>query len=199
MDKHLKTTHYTLNLAGTLGLMLFTLLVGGTLASSHASADSSASATASVTVGSACNFTTSDGSYSATIANGTNDEIEGDAITVSCNDSNGYAIYAIGYSGDSYTNATHTDMITPLGDSYNIKTGGSGTYGSDWQMKLTAGTNATLANSFGSYQNIPGSFTKVASYSGSTTAGTITPTYKVSISSNKSPFHCRECNRSIYI
>ena len=87
---------------------------------------------------------------------------------------------------DSYSATTHTDMISSLGSSYNIKTDGTGTYGSSWKMKLTNPSNATISGSFGSsYQNIPSTFTQVATYANNTTSGSITPSYQVAVSSSQ--------------
>jgi len=155
-------------------------------APNHTFADNTISKNASVTVSSACTFTASDSSVSATVANGNSTELTASPITTNCNDPSGYAIYAIGYSGDSYSDTTHTDMISSLGSSYNIKTDGTGTYGSSWKMKLTNPSNATISGSFGSsYQNIPSTFTQVATYANNTTSGSITPSYQVAVSSSQ--------------
>ena len=139
-----------------------------------------------VDIAASCNIAAGGGgSYSETMSSNDSVTITGNNITTSCNDGAGYALYAIGSSGDSYTASTHTDLISSLGNESNIKTDGSGTYGSSWKMKLTVVSNATLDNSYGNFQNIPGSFTKVAHYGGSTTASTVTPSYQVNVSSTQ--------------
>ena len=133
-----------------------------------------------------CTFATNDNNYTRTVSGGGSSiTIQGNNITSSCNDDNGYAIYAIGYSGNTYTSNYHTDMISDQDNSYNIKTDGSGTYGSSWQMRLTANNNAEIDNNFNNYQNIPGSFTKVAHYNSNTNNSVIAPTYQINISTTQ--------------
>jgi len=149
-------------------------------------ADTTVTSDVSVTVSSSCTFTAGGGTYSESVVGGNTATITANPITTNCNDPSGYAIYAIGYSGDSYSDTTHTDMISSLGSSYNIKTDGTGTYGSSWKMKLTNPSNATISGSFGSsYQNIPSTFTQVATYANNTTSGSITPSYQVAVSSSQ--------------
>ena len=149
-------------------------------------ADTTVTSDVSVTVSSSCTFTAGGGTYSESVVGGNTATIIANPITTNCNDPSGYAIYAIGYSGDSYSATTHTDMISSLGSSYNIKTDGTGTYGSSWKMKLTNPSNATISGSFGSsYQNIPSTFTQVATYANNTTSGSITPSYQVAVSSSQ--------------
>ena len=164
-------------------------LVGGVMmlpagVSAYESVSTTATKSASVTVSAACSFTAGGGEYSRTVDGGSNTEITANNITTSCNDLNGYAVYAIGYSGDSYDSTTHTDLITSLGNNYNIKTAGN-TYGSNWKMKITPVTNAVAANSFNTYQNIPATFTKVAQYTANTSGGTITPSYQISVAGSQ--------------
>ena len=40
------------------------------------------------------------------------EEIVSDGINVSCNDAGGYALYAIGYSGDSYHDVSNVSFFT---------------------------------------------------------------------------------------
>lgn len=140
---------------------------------------------ASVTVAAACSFLVEGGGeYNRTIIGDSSIEVIANDITTSCNDLNGYAVYAIGYSGDSYDSATHTDMITDLDDSYNIKTAGN-TYGSSWQMKITPVANVTIENNFNTYQNIPATFIKVAQYTTDINSSTIIPSYQINVASSQ--------------
>ena len=164
--------------------IVFGMLLCIGYASAYESTSTSVTKNASVTVSAACSFSAGGGEYSRTVYGGSNTEITANNITTSCNDLNGYAIYAIGYSGDSYDSNTHTDLITSLGDSYNIKTAGN-TYGSNWQMKITPVTNAVTTNNFNTYQNIPDTFTKVAQYTANTNNGTITPSYQINVASSQ--------------
>ena len=130
-----------------------------------------------------CTFgMSSGGTYARSMDNGETAVIVANNITTSCNDASGYAIYAIGFSGDTYGD---TDLISTLNTNYNIKTDGTGTYGSSWKMKITAVTNATVEGSYSSFQNIPSTYAKVASYNTSTTEGTITPSYQINISNTQ--------------
>lgn len=94
-------------------------------------------------------------------------------LTATCNDVNGYAIYAIGYSGDTYGS---TKMLSNVDSQYDFDTG---LYVADnsvstWSMKLAAtGTSyvPTIENDFDNYHVVPSSYTKVASYLSGTDVG----------------------------
>ena len=147
----------------------------------YASAANSGNGTMSVTVNSVCGFGTSSGStYSRTASPAATTTINGNAVSVSCNDSVGYSVYAIGYSGDSYT-GTNSDLIHSSNTAFNIKTDAS-FRGSYWKMKLAVSGGASVVGSYGSYQQIPSSYTQVAKYTTNTSSGTITPSYEVFIS-----------------
>ena len=159
--------------------MTTTILSGIALSSSNSLAVSTA--TASVRVVASCTMSsTGGGSYSATVPNGTNSIIEGSTLSVTCNDANGFALYAVGYSNDTVGN---NNMIGP---SANIPSDmqGSGSY---WAMKVnpTTGNTPTIENSFDDFHNVPNVRTKVASYNQSTGASSLSvkATYKASISS----------------
>lgn len=92
-------------------------------------------------------------------------------VSTYCNDNNGYNIYAIGSSGNTDGN---TDLISSVGEGYNIKTGiyNDGATISSWGMKLTAGTGTgsesertppTINNGYNNYNVIPNIYTLVAS------------------------------------
>ena len=145
----------------------------------------SSSATASVTVSSACSFSRtneSDGNYTGILANNSSVEISGSTFTTFCNDPGGYAIYAVGYSNDTFGN---TDLIyndTP-NSSNNIKTDGNniaGGNGSHWGMSLSSSESGkpSIESGFSDSNNphiIPSTYTKIASYN-TTTAGINTDT-----------------------
>ncbi len=137
-----------------------------------------------VRVPAACSFTRASGSgnYNKTLANNTTITIKGSTFNTICNDTEGYAIYAIGFSGFE---AGNTDlMAATVGSEYNIKTNGTG---SNWKMKLSAGGNVTptIENDFEDYQNIPADYTKIASYNSSVSmqeVSSITASYQVTAS-----------------
>ena len=101
------------------------------------------------------------GSYTAGIGKST--------LTAACNDSEGFAIYAIGYSNDTHGN---TDLIGLTDSTHIIPTDAVTTgFTSGWSMKLTPleGTyTPTIENNFNAYSTIPTNYTKVA-YKNSTT------------------------------
>ena len=144
----------------------------------------SSSATASVTVSSACSFSriSGNGEYNGTLSNGATTSIPGSTFTTICNDPGGYAIYAVGYSNNTFGN---TDLIfnnTP-GGSNNIKTDGNsavGGNGSYWGMSLSSSESGkpSIESGFSDSNNphiIPSTYTKIASYN-TTTAGINTDT-----------------------
>ena len=151
------------------------------------------SANASVTVGTACTFTaTVDNEHNATIANGIySTDIGKTTLNTICNDSGGYAVYAIGYTEDTYG---ATDLASNISSTYNISTG-TNTSGdsSSWAMKLSpepGTTTATIENGYNNYNIVPDDYTKVASLNTvtgntsttSTTGSSISTTYQAYIS-----------------
>lgn len=137
------------------------------------------SATASVTVSPSCTFErfAGSGTYVGTLVNGTTPtEITGSTFNVLCNDSGGYAVYAVGYSNDELSN---TKLVSNLGSDYDIQTAvydsSAASHNSSWAMKLTTAggyTTAVINNASGSdftdFHVIPSDYTMVASANTST-------------------------------
>ena len=175
------------------GFLLLTILFSGFLLSSssiHADNSTSKTSNVAVVVNTACTITTGGGIHSKTIDPGTSDTIEGNPINVSCNDTGGYALYAVGFSGDSYDTPNNTKMLSSLG-SNDIPTATSGA-GSYWAMKATpSGTDVpTIDNSYNNFQVIPATYTEISHYPNITVGATnnnsvTTPTYKINIMSNQ--------------
>ena len=99
-------------------------------------------------------------------------------IAAYCNDNEGYAIYAIGYTNGEYGN---TNLVSTDGN-HTIPTGISGN-NSFWNMKLTQGTATgtisylpTMVNEFTTNTTIPHDYTKVAYRDSSTISQTEDPT-----------------------
>ncbi len=99
-------------------------------------------------------------------------------IAAYCNDNEGYAIYAIGYTNGEYGN---TNLVSTDGN-HTIPTGTSGN-NSYWNMKLTQGTATgttsylpTMVNEFTTNTTIPNDYTKVAYRDSSTISQTEDPT-----------------------
>ena len=143
-------------------------------------ADDSQTDNVSVNVPVACTMTgTGMNSHNATIPNGTyQTNIGTTTMKAVCNDSNGFAIYAIGYTDNEYGKTVLTNST--LGTSSDIATGTATSTGSpdvsNWAMKLATSSSATypltLDNSFGNYHNVPAEYTKVAHRDSGTDIGT---------------------------
>ena len=152
------------------------------MTTTYADTGNSNGSTVTVTVNSACTMkggsdgtSTSDSVYSATIDPGTTEVINGSKLVTVCNDTNGYSIYAIGYSGNSTDSPTNTQMLSSLGSgNINTNTTGDASY---WAMKLSAVsgiTPPTILNSFDNYHVIPADYTQIAKYTSTTESGTAT-------------------------
>ena len=155
---------------------------GSTLATTQTKTTST---NAAIRVKSTCSMTAtidSGNEHTATMINGQYKEDIGlTTITTFCNDPNGYAIYAIGYTGGDTGVAAGTNTLlhsNVLGSTYDIITGTS-TNGldnndtSNWAMKLTAlGTTDTyrpdILNGYNNFSLVPQDYTKVASYNTAT-------------------------------
>ena len=162
--------------------------------------------TASVTIAASCSMTaTVESEHSASIPNGIYsgssdyfpNGIGKTKIATFCNDNNGYAIYAIGFTGDKYDGEDHTKMIGAT-NGQKITTG-TATSGNDskWAMKLIKETDdtksynpsaLTIENGYDDYNVIPNTYTKVANYTSTTdqTLGSVlSTTYAAYISSTQ--------------
>ena len=195
------------NLIALGGLMSIILLSGLVLSSSITRADNdSVVDEINITVPVSCTMGgTGLTSHNAEIANGQyNSAIGESTITTFCNDNSGFAIYAIGYTGDTLGNNKLTN--TTLGSTYDIETGTGLTGNSQWAMKLTpvstptptypiiiAGSTDDTAKEqgdpdFTSFQQVPDDYTKVAYRTAGTDTGTnaeganFTTTYQAYIS-----------------
>ena len=169
---HAKSKHIVI----PLGLVAATLLSGGFLMSggNKTHAVESKSSQATVTVGVSCTMTgTVITAHDAMIISGQAQENIGQTrLKTICNDTGGYAIYAVGFSGDTYGN---TDMLgatsaTPISTGAWTTTGDS----SVWGMKLTGDSesygygNLTIASGYNANHAIPTDYTKVVDYTSST-------------------------------
>ncbi len=149
-----------------------------------------------VTVESACSLATSGSTlnpastYTATIANGGHDtDIAGSTFTITCNDTGGWDLNAIG-AGTATGDITKMDASTNV-DADDIATGVTldGSV-SNWAFKVAKGGtdagNITITSGYTDFSAVPANSTKIAT--GTSTAGnsTITATYGVGISSTQS-------------
>ena len=144
-----------------------------------------------------CNLTGTNTDHTATISNGTyQSDIGTTTLKVSCNDAEGFAIYAIGYTDETEGKNVLTSPV--VGSTYDIVTG-TATSGntSNWAMKLATITSPTppypitIENNFNNFHTVPDDYTLVAKRTSSTDIGqnaegsTLTSTYQAYISPNQ--------------
>ena len=153
-----------------LGSVGLATLAGLSLTMIRVSADTTANTTASVTVSSSCALVaTVDSAHTAELTPGVfQDNIGKTTFTATCNDANGYDIYAVGYTNTEFG---RNDMLgSNTGRTIDTGTATSGE-SSNWGMKLTAVNNSvapTITTGYTANHAVPDDYTKVASYSGST-------------------------------
>ena len=125
-----------------------------------------------VTIPESCSLTsTVTTTHTATVENGVyNDSIGETSISAFCNDSEGFSVYAVGYTNDEYGNNIMKPSTIAASNAITTGLATSGTT-SNWAMKLTsASENFALTNDFGSFHVIPDTYTKVATYPSNTTS-----------------------------
>lgn len=175
-------------------LLVLTILCGLFLSSTIVKADNNTTSdSVSIQINTACTITTGGGTYSDNINPGSYKEITGNNINVSCNDAGGYALYAIGFSGNSYDAPDNNKMLGSGSNYIPTAAPTNDNTSSYWAMKVSTSSSASatpsIDNSYGSYQIIPATYTKISHYSGATVGTTnnsvTAPTYKVNISSGQ--------------
>lgn len=144
------------------------------LNASGAYAENSAVDSVTVTIPVSCSITGTLGSaHTATTEIGTYTENIGETtFNVLCNDANGFAVYAVGFSDDTEGNTIMKPSVLPAVNGIATGTATSGNT-SNWAMKLTAvsGTYApTLETGFNNYHVVSSELTKVASMASNTDA-----------------------------
>ena len=174
-----------------------TLLSGVLLSAPSSSADNDSHIDdVSIIVPISCNLNGTNTTHSKTVNPGTTEaDIGSTTLKAFCNDNNGFAIYAIGYTND--TDGNNTLVSTTLTPTLTIPTGTNTTGNSSWAMKLTKETNTsqayqpsnlTILSPYTAYSSVPASWTKVANYSAQTdtTLGAVLyTTYQVHISTSQ--------------
>ena len=128
-----------------LGLFsLATIIVGGVLMSSHVSADDSITDQINITVPVSCTMSgTGMNSHNAEIVNGQYVENIGTTtLHAFCNDSEGFAIYAAGYTGNEIGGTNSNELVGTSASSNSVIESGIATSAGDpdisnWAMKLT--------------------------------------------------------------
>ena len=161
-------------------MLSLTTIFGVILASFTASADNdSVVDEINITVPVSCTLSgIGMNTHNAEINNGQyNSAIGETTLKAFCNDNEGFAIYAIGYTDNEGGKNVLTN--SELGSTHDIETGTltSGT-DSQWAMKLSTISSPTptypitIQNSFDSFQEVPDDYTKVAYRTASTDTGT---------------------------
>jgi len=172
--------------------LLFITLSCGIILSSSSSSAVDETVGASITVSSACTMSRESTvpHIAANNAASYTTDIGTTKINTICNDADGYAIYAVGFSNDEYGN---TNMYGSE-NNQTIPTGTASGNTSNWSMKIIKDQNSynpsnlTITTGYDSYHSIPSVYTKIVSFTGATdiTKGsTITTTYAVRVSSTQ--------------
>ena len=174
------------------GLLSLTVLSGAVLSAPKANADTSATIDLTVNVPAACSLTPANTSLTKTINPGTSETIGTANLKAVCNDPNGFAIYAVGYTNEEYGN---NYLTTTLGEDYKIATGNVASPStSQWNMTIgidsTIANNhvATIENQFEEAHEVPETYTKIASLNSTTDqsiGANLTSTFNAYIAPNQ--------------
>ena len=175
-------------------LTVVAILSGTILASANIYADDVIDEV-NITVPASCSLEgTGMTSHNANIVNGTvNSAIGETTMKAFCNDNEGFAIYAIGYTDN--TDGKNVLTSSTLGSTHDIATGiATSGANSNWAMKLSTVTSPTptypitIQNSFDSFHTVPNDYTLVAKRTSATDVGqnaegsTLKSTYQAYIS-----------------
>ena len=182
-------------------LLTMTILGGIVLSSTIVSADNNEVIdTVELTVPVACTMSGIGTTHTATLNPGTYSGASGSeyengigktTLTAICNDDNGFSIYAIGFTGNSYDSENHTKLVgANTNGTISTKAYASGDTTSNWSMKLTKVTdstvsynpqNLTISTGYDSWIAVPASYTKVAQYHANTGSSTTDTTLGVKL------------------
>ena len=179
-----KRIYYSSALAGVAAVF------GGILLTTNASADVAKDVNVRVLVPTACSLLGTNTTLSADALPSQQTEIGTASFKAVCNDPSGLAIYAVGYTNDTYGN---TNLVSTDGNNNTIATGAfSSPTNSQWNMTLAnTGTDypTTIRNGYESPSVIPSVFTKVASrdtITDQTTGANFTATFSTYVSHSQS-------------
>ena len=185
-------------------LLSITLLSGIVLLSTNVSADTEVIDQIRLTVPIACTMTGTGTTHTATLSPGAYSGASGSeyengigktTLTAICNDDNGFSIYAIGFTGNSYDSENHTKLVGQnTAGTIVTKAYASGDTTSNWSMKLTKvdnpvsgdpvtynPQNLTISTGYDSWHAIPDTYTKVAQYKANTGSSTTDTTLGVKL------------------
>ena len=186
MNIHKTITLSLVGITACCGLVLTSVrsYADGDSVVSNASVTVPVSCIMSGTVNTAHNATINPGTYSGASGSEYENGIGKTTLTAYCNDDNGFSIYAIGFTGDSYDSENHTKLVgTNASGNATISTKvyASSDTQSNWSMKVTKVTDSTqsynpanmsINNSFDSWHEVPSTYTKVAQYKATTGSST---------------------------
>ncbi len=151
-------------------LIALTALSGLILSAPRASAEA---ITFNVEIPANCSLTINQTEHTLDITPGDSDTIGTSTVKSVCNDPGGLAVYAVGFTGDSYGN---TNLVNNVGGtSYTIPSATDQAPGSQWNMTLTQVSGAyapTIATGYDSPHAVPQQYTKVAYRNSMTDYGT---------------------------
>lgn len=169
------------------GILTLTLFFGAVLSSFavEATGDTSVIDNINITVPITCTLSGvgMDSHNASELANGTYEEdIGATTVKAFCNDNDGFAIYAAGYTGDKIGDTNSNKLIgTSASSNATIDTGTATSAGSsdvsNWAMKLSTVSSPTptypltIDGTFGSYHEVPNVYTKVAHRDSATDIG----------------------------
>ena len=199
-------------------LFVMTIITGILFSSTVVSAESKTT-TASITVPEACTMTSiNNAPHTATLSPNTYSGASGSeyqngigktTLTAICNDDNGFAIYAIGYTGNSYDSENHNKLV---GQSTNVAINTavytSGDTTSSWSMKVNKIDDSTVSynpqnmsilDSFDSWHAVPATYTKVAQYKASTGSSTTDTTLGAKVETTYAAYIASNQPADIYI
>ena len=199
--------------------LLNIVLTTGIILSSNITSAESSSANAAVTVPEACTMTSTNNTpHTATLSPNTYSGASGSdyengigktTLSVVCNDYNGFSIYAIGFTGNSYDSANHTKLVgSNTGNTISTAVYTNNTTPSNWSMKVTKvtdssvsynPTNMSIQNSFDSWHIIPDTYTKVAQYKASTGSSTTDTTLGAKVETTYAAFIAENQSADTYI
>ncbi len=168
-----------------------TFLSAFILSSPLASADDAVVDEIEITVPISCNLTgVGMNTHTTSLMNGNYaTDVGTTTIKAFCNDNEGFAIYAIGYTDDTDGKTVMTSSA--LGSEYDIQTGTGTSGNSQWAMKLATQTNPeptypiSIQNNYNAYHTVPDDYELVAKRTASTDVGsaaigsTLTSTYQI--------------------
>lgn len=162
------------------GILTLATVLSGIGLSSYGATAATQTATAAVMVANACSLEGQDYDYTNTVTAGSTTTTESvankPAISVTCNDANGFSIYAVGFSpatAGGVATEGNTGLIGAGGSiaTANYSANPSNSY---WAMKMTVdnttvSAGSSVTNNFANYSAVPSSWSEVVRIGGATT------------------------------